>query len=112
MSSQGTLQRVRHVDDEDLLMASCSCGGSWRLHSNDVAPVAGRWHDRLGVVCDRCGQPKSFVFDITAFFVSRPGVWGRTVVASRAQRGFLGPSRLERARRVRLHSKSGVEDEL
>ena len=66
--------KVRGIDDEDALMAMCPCGG-WRLRSNEVAPVTGRWHDRLGVTCDRCGQPRMFVFDITSFFASRPGVW-------------------------------------
>lgn len=66
---------VQRTEDEDALMGACPCGGEWRLRSNEVAPVTGRWHDRLAVVCEHCGQPKRFVFDITAFFVSRPGIW-------------------------------------
>ena len=75
MDVQLTALAVHRTEDEDALMGSCQCGGSWRLRSNEVAPVSGCWHDRLGVVCDQCGQPNSFVFDITAFFVSRPGIW-------------------------------------
>lgn len=66
---------VQRTEDEDALMGSCICGGAWRLRSNEVAPVTGRWHDRLGVVCEVCRNPKRFVFDITEFFVSRPGIW-------------------------------------
>jgi hypothetical protein len=75
MGNEPAPVRVQRTEDEDTLMGSCGCGGAWRLRSNAVAAVTGRWHDRLGVVCEVCGNPRKFVFDITEFFVSRPGIW-------------------------------------
>lgn len=56
-------------------MGTCSCGGRWRLAFNEVMPTRGRWLDRLRMRCAQCGRVAAYCFDITAFFVARPGVW-------------------------------------
>jgi hypothetical protein len=71
-------RRVRSVDEEDEVLGLCVCGSEWRLKGNAVEPVEGRWHDILRVRCSRCGSAGEFVFDITTFFVPRPGIWPYT----------------------------------
>jgi hypothetical protein len=73
---------VHGLDEEDALMGACTCNSSWHLARNVVWPVAGRWHDLIGVVCPACGARREFVFDVTAFFEPRPGVWGERLSAS------------------------------
>jgi hypothetical protein len=69
--------RVESAEDEDELMGHCVCGASWRLASESVDPVAGRWLDSVGVRCSACGVRSVFTFDITPFFEPRPAVWAR-----------------------------------
>ncbi len=71
-----TPQVVDRVEDEERVIGRCACQTPWRLASNTVNPVAGRWHDSVTVCCPECGQRREFVFDITPFFSPRPGIWG------------------------------------
>ncbi len=58
-------------------MARCRCGGTWQVVFNAVDPVRGHWLDRLRVRCGGCGAKAQFTFDVTTWFVARPGVWNR-----------------------------------
>ena len=69
--------RVDSTEEEAALMGRCFCGASWRLASESVDPVAGRWLDSVGVRCSACGSRRVFTFDITPFFEPRPAVWAR-----------------------------------
>jgi hypothetical protein len=66
---------VVNLDDEDRRMGACVCSSSWSLARNEVLPVGGRWLDVVGVACPKCGCRRDFVFDVSSFFVPRPGVW-------------------------------------
>lgn len=66
---------VPNVEDEDLLMGKCECGGSWALAAEEVVPVRLRWYDSLVMTCRSCRQHRRYLFDITPFFDPRPGVW-------------------------------------
>lgn len=68
---------VDTVEDEDRAMGSCSCSGRWKLAGEAVRPVRGRWLDRLSVKCEACGSRRTFVFDITTFFVPQTTAWTR-----------------------------------
>lgn len=68
---------VASTDAEDEIMGHCGCGDSWRLASESVDPISGKWLDTVGVVCSTCGARRSFTFDITEFFEPRPAVWAR-----------------------------------
>jgi hypothetical protein len=46
----------------------CSCGGSYKKRTQALLEVGGLHYDRLDVECEQCGQGKSFIFDINAFF--------------------------------------------
>lgn len=70
-----TAVRVQSVDEEDHLMGACSCSGSWVPAREVVAPFRGGWLDFLTVRCAACGSVRLFTFDITGFFLPRPGVW-------------------------------------
>jgi hypothetical protein len=72
---------VRGIDEEDAIMEDCACHSRWQLTRNVVWPAAGRWNDLVGVVCPECGVRREFVFDVTAFFEPRPGVWSERLVA-------------------------------
>jgi hypothetical protein len=66
---------VVSIDEEDRLMGSCPCSGAWRMTANSVVIVESRWFDLLKVVCRSCGERRAFWFDISRFFVARPGIW-------------------------------------
>ncbi len=66
---------VGDLDEEDRLMGGCSCRGSWRVTSESVEPVGGRWLDVLEVRCASCERIRQFTFDVTSFFSPRPGIW-------------------------------------
>lgn len=66
---------VLSIDEEDRLMGSCRCSGTWRMTANSVMLVESRWFDSLEVVCRDCGDRRRFWFDISRFFVASPGIW-------------------------------------
>ena len=75
------VQLVRGIDEEETLMGTCACASPWRMSANAVLPNAGRWLDLIRVVCPACGSRAAYVFDVTRFFVPRPGIWGRRQAA-------------------------------
>lgn len=70
-----TVMAVANVDEEEMLMRTCSCGGAWTIVSEAVVPLAGRWFDTLVGRCTSCSRRERFVFDITAFYEAVPRVW-------------------------------------
>ena len=68
---------VGTIEEEDRVMGMCSCSGRWRLDGEAVRPLRGRWLDRLSMKCEACASRRTFVFDITRFFVPRTKVWTR-----------------------------------
>ncbi len=67
--------QVKSVDEEDLLLATCKCGGEWDLAAEDVVPINGRWVDALVVRCRECGCFDRALFDITSFFTPPTLAW-------------------------------------
>lgn len=63
------------VSDEEVRMGTCDCGGDWRLRSEHLVPVGGRWFDSLVTRCQRCGRREGFLFDVTPFFEAHPRIW-------------------------------------
>jgi len=66
---------VRSIEEEDRIIGRCACGAESKLAANRVRPVRGRWYDVLLCRCSQCEARRQFTFDITHFFVPRPGVF-------------------------------------
>jgi hypothetical protein len=84
---------VRSVLEEDAhIGADCpTCGQAWRLSHEHVTRTGGHWLDNLRYSCSTCGTVVGFVFDITTFFVPRPGVsWPRHTAPHLACRSVAG----------------------
>jgi hypothetical protein len=82
MSVQGeAVPAVSDIDDEDRMMGSCPCHGPWGLTGESVEPRGGRWMDVLSVRCARCQRAVIFCFDVTSFFIARPGIWSTRAAA-------------------------------
>jgi hypothetical protein len=69
---------VASIEEEDAVLGTCECGGSWRLASEDVVPVRDRWYDAVIMQCDACSGVNRRLFDITSFFAPRGRAWSRT----------------------------------
>lgn len=70
---------VTSIDEEDRLLGECSCGRPWRLLSEEVAPISGRWFDALVVGCPDCGSRRRAIFDVSAFFSPPTSAWARVL---------------------------------
>lgn len=88
---------VESIDHECQLMGSCNCGGDWMLAYNEVAPRADTWVDHITVRCAECGLRHVFEFDISKFFLPRPGIWTRARTARTSQVVRLGHVQQARA---------------
>ena len=80
---------VASVEDECRMMSRCSCGAQWELAFNEVTLTKGTWIDYVAVRCAECARQASFAFDISSFFVPRPGVWNTYRWASPPRLGHI-----------------------
>lgn len=70
MSFEGAV-KVKGIPEEHAYIARehCNCGGAWRwmqqalLFSPQQVP-----HDRISVQCDKCGETREYLFDVSGFF--------------------------------------------
>jgi hypothetical protein len=90
MTSSPPLPSVCGIQEEDASMGTCSCSGSWHLSGEEVVPADGRWLDFLRMVCVTCGSRRTYMFDITPFFVPRRGVWSSHYSVGVAARTLTG----------------------
>ena len=68
--------KVGTLREEEQRVGQCpSCDLPWQLRHEAVIPAPGAWFDELAFCCGPCGETRNFIFDITAFFEPRPGVW-------------------------------------
>lgn len=52
-----------------MTMLKCACGGSWGgSGAQRLVDVDGRPCDEIDAICDACGLPMTFRFDVSAFF--------------------------------------------
>jgi predicted Zn finger-like uncharacterized protein len=73
-----TLTVVTSVADEERVLDVCpACANPWRLVSEKLYPLDGRWVDALVVRCSRCGVLRRALFDITSFYDAPAQVWAR-----------------------------------
>lgn len=61
---------VDGVAQEYAILASqtCACGGRFRPVRQALLHDRGRYYDLLEAVCQQCGAPRQFLFDIHTFF--------------------------------------------
>lgn len=61
---------VDSVEEEYAIIAAerCACGGRFHVVRQSLVRSGDRSYDLLEAICQRCGQPREFLFDVSAFF--------------------------------------------
>ena len=73
--------RVASIEEQDLRLGRCPCGGEWKVRGEVVTPSRGTWIDELVIQCKPCGSIRDELFDIGSFLVARPGIRSGTCAA-------------------------------